>query len=151
MAGEQELEVTRAAKSTATFLLSLILTGVPSVLALVGLPLDAALAKGGNNGNGNSQGGGNQGGNSKGNGNANSHSKDKGNSASGSAPASSVTETDTGDTVTVSSNAVELRHANGISERLTKKRYQMRDAKGRTIIDRNATNLDRIRLGAKFN
>jgi hypothetical protein len=150
-ASNRNFQVTKGAKSTAIFLLAFVLASSPPIIASI----DAAFAKDGNNGNGNSQGGGDQGGNSQGHGkgNANGHGKDKGKSAGapGSAATSSVTKTKTGDTVTVSPNAIQLRHRNGISERITKGRYQMWDAQGRTIIDRRATSADRIRLHAKFN
>jgi len=40
----------------------------------------------------------------------------------------------------------DVRHADGTSERIRKDRYIMKDAKGRTIIDRPAKRPDRIRL-----
>ncbi|UXN66287.1 hypothetical protein N8E89_24255 (plasmid) [Phyllobacterium sp. A18/5-2] len=42
--------------------------------------------------------------------------------------------------------AIEVRHANGMSESITHGRYVMKDAKGRTIINRTATPLDLSRL-----
>ena len=142
--------MTKGARSAATSLLAFALVAPPAVVAVDGVPV--ALAK---DGNGNSQGTSDQDGGSQGNGkgNATGHDRDRGKSASapGRATTTSVTGIETGDTVTVSPNAIELRHRNGISERITKGRYQMWDAQGRTIIDRRATSSDRVRLRAKFN
>jgi hypothetical protein len=40
-----------------------------------------------------------------------------------------------------------VRHSDGITERIEGGRYEMRDARGRTIINRAATPADRARLG----
>ncbi|MDR6191445.1 hypothetical protein QE372_003760 [Agrobacterium pusense] len=45
-----------------------------------------------------------------------------------------------------SGQALEVRHANGITETLRKGRYSMRDNKGRVIVDRLATVKDRSRF-----
>jgi hypothetical protein len=98
---------------------------------------------GGNNGNagGNS---GNAGGN---NGNAGGNSGNaggKGNSAAAgpgrspsAAPGRAARE-----------GLIEVRHRNGMSERIKDGRYLMKDAKGRTIIERTATVSDQTRLNS---
>ncbi|WP_166487822.1 MULTISPECIES: hypothetical protein [Mesorhizobium] len=42
--------------------------------------------------------------------------------------------------------SVGVVHSNGLSERIDGGHYEMRDAMGRTIIRRQATNSDRTRL-----
>jgi hypothetical protein len=44
------------------------------------------------------------------------------------------------------SGQMEVQHTNGMSERITDGRYIMKDAKGRTIINRRATAPDATRL-----
>jgi hypothetical protein len=39
-----------------------------------------------------------------------------------------------------------VRHPNGTVERITSGRYEMRDARSRTIVNRRATDADRVRL-----
>ena len=110
--------------------------------------LVAAHAKnGGNNGNGN---GGNAGAGNNGNGNGNSGSN--GNSAGSKGVNGGASETGThvnattGDTVTVQGNSIEVRHPDGISEKIEAGRFIMRDALGRIIIDRAAKTSDLTRL-----
>jgi hypothetical protein len=45
-----------------------------------------------------------------------------------------------------SDGSINVRHANGITESLRSGRYVMKDAKGRTIISRQATANDTRRL-----
>jgi len=97
--------------------------------------LQVAFAKNGNNGNsgdsgnGGGNGNGNKGGNNQTPGNSNSQgAKDKG-VTSQSRPA-----------------ALSVRHSDGISEVVRNGRYIMKDAKGRTIVNRRATLGDEIRL-----
>ncbi|TXR47670.1 hypothetical protein, partial [Phyllobacterium endophyticum] len=116
----------------------------------------AALAKDGNNGgngNGNGGGGNNAGGNAGGNsgnaggnsGNAggnNGNAGGKGNSAAagpGRSPSAAPGRA-------ASDGPIEVRHRNGMSERIKDGRYLMSDAKGRTIINRAATLTDESRL-----
>ncbi|MER8862232.1 hypothetical protein NKI19_00710 [Mesorhizobium sp. M0751] len=129
----------------------------------------AAWAKDGGNGNGN---GGNGGGNGNGNGNGNSGNSggNSGNSNSNAGagkgkaksqddnlpdPAPAVNpdsrprlfiNATTGDRVEVSGPSIGVVHSNGLSERIDSGQYEMRDAKGRTIIRRLATRSDRDRL-----
>lgn len=98
-------------------------------------------ANGGGNGNGGSNDGGHGNGGGKGNGNESG-------SGSGKAPdpgaAGNSGQNRAG--VQQSGQALEVRHANGITETLRKGRYSMRDNKGRVIVDRLATVKDRLRF-----
>lgn len=54
-----------------------------------------------------------------------------------------------GDTPTASRDAVSVKHENGIAEEINGRgRYVMRDAQGRTIVNRPATGADIDRLNA---
>ena len=116
----------------------------PSVLLVTTLPykLDLtraglsiseaiALAKNGNSGGGNN---GNGGGNGNGNGNSNE------NRSGGNSKASRASEDATDDDET------GIRHKGGITEQVRKGRYIMKDARGRTIINRRATSADKQRM-----
>ncbi|TSE11820.1 hypothetical protein C1D09_012365, partial [Mesorhizobium intechi] len=115
---------------------------------------------GGNSGGGNSGGnGGNNGGgsgdNSGGNGNGtggNSATDGSGdNSASGKGQSTkgvSHVNVTTGDKVEVSGNKITVTHPDGITEKIENGRFKMKDALGRTIIDRLATPADASRLKA---
>ncbi|TRC82745.1 hypothetical protein FJV80_20725 [Mesorhizobium sp. WSM4310] len=152
---------------------ALALTIVPYRIALHGSApgIDAASAQagngnggngGGNGGNGGNGGGGNggnsgggSGGNSGGNGNANGgNSATDGsgdNSASGkgqSTKGASHVNGTTGDKVEVSGNKITVTHPDGITEKIENGRFRMKDALGRTIIDRRATPADVSRLKA---
>ena len=50
--------------------------------------------------------------------------------------------------VEVNGNDVEVVHASGIKEEVENGRYEMKDARGRTIVERRATAADRARLGS---
>jgi len=52
----------------------------------------------------------------------------------------------TGAKVEVSGNSIEVRHANGVKEELENGRYEMKDANGRTIVERTATAEDIARM-----
>ncbi|MER8416880.1 hypothetical protein [Mesorhizobium sp. M1329] len=129
------------------------------------LGLQAAWAKDGGNGNG-----GNGGGNGNGNGNSGNSGGNSGNSNSnaGAGKGKAKSQDDnlpdpvpavnpdsrprlfinaiTGDRVEVSGPSIGVVHSNGLSERIDSGQYEMRDAKGRTIIRRLATRSDRDRL-----
>ena len=146
---------------------ALIAAASPLTISLDGsLPMPAikhAQAKDGNNGNGNGggsggggNGGGNGGGSGGGNGGGNGNGGGSGNSGSGnnaggnssrsaSSPAASSTEVGAKATED-SDGSINVRHANGITESLRSGRYVMKDAKGRTIISRQATANDARRL-----
>jgi hypothetical protein len=154
-------------KALWTFALAAALVASPLKLSTNGAHIAAALAKNGNNGNGsgngegngngggNSQGGNNGNGNSQGgNGNSQGQGNSKGNAKKGTTSTSSTSTSSnpvTGDKVTVSPSAIELLHRNGLSERISGGRYQMRDAQRRIIVDRPATERDRRRLRMAIN
>jgi hypothetical protein len=103
--------------------------------------------KGGGNGNSNggesgsgsgADGKGNNGKDGK-NDNADKSGDEKGTTVNQSTP-------DTRENVEVDGSSIEVRHANGMSEKIEAGRYTMKDAKGRTIINRTATNSDQSRL-----
>ena len=109
----------------------------------------------GNGGNGNGNNGNGDGGNSGGNGNGNSsgnNNGESGNSGSGGAAANSSsnsrsqTDLAAGDKVTVQGNTVEVVHPDGIRESIKGGRFTMKDALGRTIVDRAAKAADVKRL-----
>ncbi|WP_221126878.1 hypothetical protein [Rhizobium bangladeshense] len=103
---------------------------------------------GGGNGGGNGGGSGNGGGNGGGNGNNGSGNSTGGNSK-GNAGYSSGAASPTASgarAIEGSDGSINVRHANGITESLRSGRYVMKDAKGRTIISRQATARDANRL-----
>jgi hypothetical protein len=96
--------------------------------------------KGGNGENGGGNGGANAGGNSGNSaagGNNGNNAGRKGGGGNQFTPAESVA---------INGPAMEVRHWNGMSERIKDGRYVMKDAKGRTIINRTATTTDESRL-----
>jgi hypothetical protein len=126
---------------------------------------------GGNGGNGGGKGGPNTGGNTGNSGNAGNNgnngggkgdgnsgnsgtSGDKGtdsnnnNSAgnSGNVRGREVSQSTPAESVAIDGSSMEVRHWNGMSERIKDGRYVMRDAKGRTIVNRTATVSDESRL-----
>ena len=172
-AGPQSGAPTIGASRALCVVFTVLLT-VPSVLMPYEITFDhqtfqlhakAALAKdagkgGGNgNGNGNGQGGGN--GNANGRGNDNGQGGPNGNgNGQGSANGNANGQANGSDNVTggaVKPSAAEARenaeigtnevhHPNGMTEEVTGGRYVMKDAKGRTIINREATRPDLLRL-----
>jgi len=119
-----------------------------------------AFAKSGNNGNGggnNGNGGGNGGGNGNSGGGTGNGKGNSGNGKGNGGPADSGTPTSTGTGTTASPRAgvqatrstdgsIRIRHRNGITETIVSDRYVMKDAKGRTISNRLATEADVTRL-----
>ncbi|TXR49236.1 hypothetical protein FVA77_10595 [Phyllobacterium endophyticum] len=103
---------------------------------------------GGNNGNAGGNNG-NAGGNNGNAGNKNGNAGGKGNtgSARGNAGVASPGPSAVPGRVAIDS-PVEVRHRNGMSERIKDGRYLMKDAKGRTIIERTATVSDQTRLNS---
>ena len=96
---------------------------------------NAAHAQGKGSGGGKGNGGGNGGnGNSGDNGNGGAGSGG-GNANSGGARSRGASPPDAG-----------IEHDNGMRETIQKGRYEMRDAKGRTIVNRPATAMDYLRL-----
>lgn len=120
-----------------------------------------AFAKSGSNGNGNGNGNGNNGngsggGNGGGNGNSGG-STGNGNGNNGRSAGTRANSADTDDTeapsigagvqATRSANgSIRVRHGNGITEAIVSNRYVMKDAKGRMISNRVATQADITRL-----
>lgn len=116
--------------------------------------------KGSGGGNNGSKGGGNAGGNNGNDGNgggkndggkAGSDSGGRGgksNSAgnTGNAQGGNVNQSTPAENVAIDGATMEVRHWNGMSERIKDGRYVMKDAKGRTIINRTATTSDQSRL-----
>ena len=52
----------------------------------------------------------------------------------------------TGDSIRVGDDSIEVRHRNGMREKIDRGSYEMKDSKGRTIIERRATDADVARL-----
>ena len=125
-------------------LLSVLIAATPYTLKVSGFTLELAphsvFAKDGNNGNGNGGGNGSGGGNGNGGGNDNSgagKSGTRGNSQGAK---------DQGSKGKIGSAGLSVRHSDGISEVVRNGRYIMKDSKGRTIVNRQATLADEIRL-----
>ena len=121
-----------------------------------------ANGQGGGNGNGNANGGGNgngQGG-ANGNGNANGKGGANGNDNAGAQSGAgrsagnrgtagrtvNQSATEARESVEIGAPPKEVQHANGMTETIVDGRYVMKDAKGRTIINRKATPSDQTRL-----
>ncbi|WP_221142542.1 hypothetical protein [Rhizobium bangladeshense] len=103
---------------------------------------------GGGNGGGNGGGSGNGGGNGGGNGNNGSGNSTGGNSKGNAGYSSGAASPSASGARAIegSDGSINVRHANGITESLRSGRYVMKDAKGRTIISRQATASDANRL-----
>ncbi len=107
-------------------------------------------AGGSNSGNGGNNGNG-QGDNS-GNSNAGGNNPNAGpgnNSGKGNTDPSgknSYTNAATGDTLSIDGDKVTVVHRNGMKEEVQNGRFEMKDAQGRTIIERQATEEDLSRL-----
>ena len=52
----------------------------------------------------------------------------------------------TGDKVEINGSSIEVGHADGTKEEIENGRFEMKDANGRTIVERPATEADRARL-----
>ncbi|WP_341486508.1 hypothetical protein [Pararhizobium sp. A13] len=101
------------------------------------LAFQSALAKNGGNGNGGSGKGGGDG-NGNGKGNDGSNSKSSSDKSSGTSAKGATVEGDT--------SALGVHHDDGMSEQIKGGRYIMKDARGRTIVNRRATSADEKRL-----
>ncbi|MBB3234491.1 hypothetical protein [Phyllobacterium endophyticum] len=112
------------------------------------LQLQAALAKdnGGGNGGGNAGGNAGNGGGNSGSNSGSGNSGGKGANGKGANAGKKGNTGVVGQPGTLESRPIEVRHVNGMSERIKDGRYLMRDAKGRTIINRTATRSDETRL-----
>ncbi|WP_217577817.1 hypothetical protein [Mesorhizobium sp. GbtcB19] len=108
-------------------------------------------AGGSNSGNGGNSGNNNAGGNSENSnaGGGNPNAAPGSNSGKGNAnPAgkNSYTNAATGDTLSIVGDKVTVVHRNGMKEQVQNGRFEMTDAQGRTIIERQATDEDLNRL-----
>jgi hypothetical protein len=104
-------------------------------------------AGGSNSGNGNSNGQGNNGNSNAGGSNPNAgpgNNSGKGNTNPGTK--NSYTNAATGDTLSIDGDKVTVIHRNGMKEQVRNGRFEMTDAQGRTIIERQATEEDVSRL-----
>ncbi|RVD56163.1 hypothetical protein EN828_23375 [Mesorhizobium sp. M2D.F.Ca.ET.185.01.1.1] len=105
-------------------------------------------AGGSNSGNsGNSNAGGNSANSNAGGNNPNAgpgNNNGKGNTNPGGK--NSYTNAATGDTLSIDGNKITVVHRNGMKEQVQNGRFEMTDAQGRTIIERQATEEDLNRL-----
>lgn len=115
--------------------------------SISGIHTASAYAKGGGNSGGGGGNGGNSGGGNGGN-SGNGNSGNSGKSGSNQGKSGSHVNAKTGDKVDVTGNKITVRHPDGITEKLENGRFSMKDALGRTIIDRQATPADADRLKA---
>ena len=103
---------------------------------------------GGNNGNNGGRKGGGNSGDSDTSGDKGTDSKNTSAGNSGDVHGGKVNQSAPAQSVAIDGSAMEVRHWNGMSERIKDGRYVMKDAKGRTIINRTATTSDESRLRA---
>lgn len=107
---------------------------------------------GGGSGGGSGQGGGSGNGGAGAGGQNNNMGKSGQNRPSGKPGVGRIGNTrinpKTGDIIEVSGSSIKVRHRDGMAENIENDRYEMQDAKGRTIINRRATEADRARLRA---
>jgi len=130
----------RSIAALCSVLIALSVSMIPCKIKISGstfeLASQSALAKNGGSGNGKGGGDGNGNGNGKGNDSSNGKSSgDKSGGASGK-----------GTTVADDASALGVRHVDGMSEEIINGRYIMKDARGRTIVNRRATSADEKRL-----
>lgn len=115
-----------------------------TLLASVSM-IEAAAAKGNGNGGGKGKdGGGNGNGAGNGNGNAGGNGKGEGNAGAAGTPAAPATAPAAARPSVPPS--LRLRHSNGFEEEIAGGRYEMRDNRGRQIVNRVARNADYVRL-----
>ncbi|MER9306934.1 hypothetical protein NKJ06_31330 [Mesorhizobium sp. M0293] len=115
-----------------------------------GIVAAAAHAKDGGNSGGSGGNGGNSGNSGAGGGNnggGNAHGGTD-NSGSGNGGTGRHVNAATGDKVEVDGNKIEVEHPDGIREEIENGRFEMKDALGRTIVERPATADDFSRLEA---
>ncbi|OAP36738.1 hypothetical protein AU381_19875 [Sinorhizobium glycinis] len=121
------------------------LASLPFKITISGSTLElaaqTAFAKNGNSGNGN--GGGNGNGNGGGNGNGKGGGGSSNSSSSSSSSGTSAKSTTLRE---LFGSVLRIRHVEGISEEIKDGRYIMKDARGRTIVNRRATSADQKRL-----
>jgi hypothetical protein len=109
---------------------------------------------GGGKGNGGGAGGGNGGGKGTGGGKGVGVGKSTGGKSKSSSQASTAASgtagqhynPKTGDTIQINGSTIEVLHSNGMREKVSGGSYEMKDSRGRTIIERPATEADESRL-----
>lgn len=101
---------------------------------------------GGNSGGQGNSGGGNSGGGGKSGGGSNASGSSGGPATGQGRQGNQHVNPATGDRTEVRGNDIYVVHRNGMGERVVGNRYEMRDARGRVIINRRAKENDRARL-----
>ncbi|WP_308462326.1 hypothetical protein [Mesorhizobium sp. INR15] len=102
---------------------------------------------GDDNGNGNGGSNGNSGGDNSGNSSGRNNGKGTGNSkSSGTSGAVGHVNAATEDRVEIDGDKIEVQHPDGFHEEIDNGRFKMKDALGRTIVNRRATAADISRL-----
>ncbi|TPI69942.1 hypothetical protein FJ423_30220 [Mesorhizobium sp. B2-8-9] len=141
--------------------------GVPGIVAATAYAGNGNGNGGGNGGNGSGGNSGSAGGSNSGNSGDNGNSNGQGDNGNSNAGASnpnagpgnnsgkgntnpggknSYTNAATGDTLSIDGDKVTVIHRNGMKEQVQNGRFEMTDAQGRTIIERQATEEDLSRL-----
>ncbi len=69
-----------------------------------------------------------------------------GNSGGGTGPGNSHVNPETGDKVSIHGSTIQVVHPDGLREKIENGRFVMKDALGRTIVERAATGTDLARL-----
>lgn len=148
MTFHRKTKTTRRKTMAVLFAASVGVVVLPYKATISGFTLDvvpqSALAK--NEGNGKGGGRGNDGGNGRGGGNGGGNSKGHDNSSESRSGSRSNGSSAGGASAGFSGSALRVRHAKGISEEIRNGRYIMKDARGRTIVNRRATKDDQVRL-----
>ncbi len=103
---------------------------------------------GGDDGGDHDGGGSGRGGGDDGGGDDGGHhgGDDDGNDDNGGRNGAEHVDPATGAKVEVSGDSIEVKHPNGVKEELENGRYEMKDASGRTIVERQATAEDIARM-----
>lgn len=133
--------------------LLLLLTSSPSKIVVesggfvVAWATSAHAKENGDKGKGNDKSGGGNGKSGKDNGQG-GKSQNSGSNLNQQPKATKGANPKTGDVIERRGRNISVRHSNGIFESIVGAIYEMRDAKGRRIIRRAATNADRARLAA---
>ncbi|OHV79562.1 hypothetical protein [Ensifer sp. LCM 4579] len=140
----KKTKTTRRKTMAVLFVVSVGFVALPYKTTISGSSLEvspqSAFAK--NEGKGSGGGNGSSGGNGRGGGNGGGSDKGRDSSTSGSSSGSSARGAGTG----YNGSTLRVRHAKGISEEIRNGRYIMKDARGRTIVNRRATENDQKRL-----
>lgn len=100
----------------------------------------------GGSGSGSGGSGSNSGGSGSGGGNSGSGSNSGSNSGGGTGPGNSHVNPETGDKISIHGSTIQVVHPDGLREKIENGRFVMKDALGRTIVERAATAKDLARL-----